>query len=122
MTESSGEAAVEMSRYVQSLQRAEQAPAPTETSSVATIQGRILQQQAGGTWQDMAYRADETRLLQLVFTSDAYFTFLRLYPEAADFARLGQQVIFQFKGQFIEINPDSGRRQITEAELRKWFG
>ena len=66
-------------------------------------------------------RPDEDEVVSIKFVSDAYFAFLRLYPDANAFARLGNEVTFFFNGRFVQIGAD-GAEVITEAALRKLFG
>ena len=60
-------------------------------------------------------------VVQIKFASAAYFTFLRLYPKAGEFARLGTQMTFFFQGHFVQIG-EEGEETMTEAEQRKLFG
>ena len=115
----SGRAAVEESRMSQAMQQAEAVPVSAPSGFVA-LQGRTLFLTADSAWVDGAFDADGDAVIILKFASDAYFTFLRLYPEARDFATLGHRVTFFFKGHYVQIG-EEGQEAMTEEALRKAF-
>ncbi|MDZ7289522.1 MAG: VIT and VWA domain-containing protein [candidate division KSB1 bacterium] len=120
MIQSSGAGAVQMSKSIRAMKVAEVAPeSEARSSGLVVIKGTTLRQQADGTWMDVEYRA-ETPAIKLVFASEAYFNFLRVFPEAREFCKLGNKVIFKFHGKFLQIG-DSGEKQVTEARWREIF-
>jgi hypothetical protein len=120
MNQASGAGAVQMSKSIHAMKSAEVAPdAESPSAGLVAIKGSTLRQQADGAWVDVEYQS-ETSTLKLVFASEAYFTFLRIFPEAREFCKLGNKVIFKFRGQFVQIG-DSGEQQISEAALRERF-
>jgi Ca-activated chloride channel family protein len=118
MQQTSGAGAVQMSKSIRAMKSAEVA-AESEFSGLVSVRGRTLQQNADGTWTDLDYKSDAPTI-KLVFASDAYFTFLRVFPEARDFCKLGNKVIFKFRGKFVQIG-DSGEKQMSETKLRELF-
>ncbi|MEK7728674.1 MAG: VIT domain-containing protein [candidate division KSB1 bacterium] len=115
MAQTSGAGAVAMSKSIREMKEAgvvTLAPA----SRAVTIQGRVLTLATAGVWSDGEYRTG-TATLKLAFASEAYFSFLRLYPQARDFCKLGQKVVFKFRGQFVEVG-ESGEKQMSEEKLR----
>ena len=121
MNKKSGREAVEASRDIRAMQELDALPPPPPVrAGRAVVQGRILHQTPGGTWVDQEF-APEEEAVSIKFASEAYFTFLRLYPDAAAFARLGNEVTFFFQGRFVQIGAD-GAETMTEAALRKVFG
>ena len=120
MAASSGQAAVEASKQIQAMQQAEAAPQENKAGLMA-VQGQTLYQRADNAWVTLDFDAENDEVVQIQFASSAYFTFLRLYPEAGDFAQLGQKVTFSFQGRFVQIG-DEGAETMTEAALQKLFG
>jgi Ca-activated chloride channel family protein len=117
MNEASGAGAVQMSKSIQSMKAAEAAPeAETKRLGLVAVQGSTLRQQADGTWMDVDYKTG-AETIKLAFASDAYFTFLRVFPEAREFCKLGNKLIFKFRGKFVQIG-ESGEKQMSEA---RWW-
>ena len=63
---------------------------------------------------------DGKATVKIKFASDAYFAFLRLYPEAGEFARLGNAVTFFFHERYVQIGPEEDEG-LDEAKLRALF-
>ena len=123
MKQTSGRAAVEASRDIRAMQEvaAVPAPSPLGAGQAVVVQGRRLGEQPGGTWIDDEFDPDQDAVVSIKFASDAYFRFLRLYPDARVFARLGNAVTFFFNGRFVQVG-EEGAEAMTEAALRKLFG
>ena len=121
MNKASGREAVEASQDIRAMQEVVAAPMPPAPPGVIVVQGRTLYETPENTWIDEAFDPDEDEAVSIKFASDAYFTFLRLYPEAVAFARLGNEVTFFFNGRFVQIGGD-GAETMAEAALRKMFG
>ncbi|MFQ5569669.1 MAG: VIT domain-containing protein [Rhodothermales bacterium] len=119
MDQVSGAGAVRASKQLRAMQEAEAAPM-LEATGVAAVQGQTLRRNAEGAWITLDYTQEKTKPVQLKFASEAYFTFLRLYPEATEFARLGQQITFAFRGQFVQIG-EEGEEKMSEARLQSLF-
>ena len=119
-TQASGERAVQVSKSLRAMQEVEQAPI-MYANGFANIQGRTIQQQADLSWTDIEFREDRDNVIQIKFASDAYFNLLRLYPEAREFAQLGDTVTFKFRNQFIQVGSE-GETSLTEVELRTKIG
>lgn len=115
LQETSGEAAVQMSKSIRAMQEARVA-SETAPAGLVAVQGRTMQQTSEGTWVDLDFDPEEDRPLKIQFASDAYFTLLRLYPEARAFARLGGKVIFQLGDTFVQIGEEG--EDLGEDELR----
>ena len=113
-----GQAAVEMSKMSSAMQQAEAAPLP-EAGGYAVVQGRMLAQATDSAWIDEDFDAAAERV-QIQFASEAYFAFLRQYPEARDFAQLGNDVTFFFKGRFVQLGAE-GETSMSEARLQTLF-
>lgn len=120
LTRTSGRAAVEMSKTLRTMREADVAAAP-EATGVTVVAGRTLRLTAGGAWIDDGFDAEKDAPVKLKFASDAYFAFLRRYPEARAFARLGDRVTFRFRDRFVQIGPD-GATEMSDAALRARFG
>lgn len=118
MNATSGEAAVNFSKSVSRLKKAEVIEA--HPASVRVVNGVKFQLQADGAWRDVDYK-EGSKTLKIAFASPAYFSLIRLYPEVKAFCRLGQRVIFSFRGTCVQIDRD-GAQQMSEAEFRKVFG
>lgn len=118
MSQVSGADAVGMSKSIRDMKQAAVVAEP-EATQAKTIRGRVLTLSSAGVWSDNEYRSG-TATLKLAFASEAYFTFLRLYPEAREFCKLGKNVLFKFRGQFVAIG-ESGEKQISEDKLRAVF-
>ena len=118
MSQTSGADAVAMSKSIREMKQAE-VVAETKTTQAKTIRGRVLTLSSEGVWRDHEYRSGTTTI-KLAFASEAYFTFLRLYPEAREFCKLGKNVLFKFHGQFVEIG-EGGEKQMSEEKLRAAF-
>jgi len=114
----SGEAAVNFSKSVAKMKQAEVMEARPTTLRV--IKGVKMQQQNNGTWRDVTYKNGD-KTLKIAFASPAYFALIKTYPEVKEFCKLGQQVIFKYRGVFVQIDRD-GAQQMSEAEFRKAFG
>jgi hypothetical protein len=120
MQQSSGAGAVQMSKSIQAMKSAEAAPATASKSAgLISMQGTTLRQQADGTWMDIEYKT-EAATIKLAFASEAYFNFLRAFPEAREFCKLGNKMIFKFRGKFVQIG-ESGEKQTSEARWREIF-
>ena len=120
MQEASGAGAVQMSKSIRAMKSAEVAPeTESQNPGLVAIKGSILRRQSDGTWTDADYKAGEAAI-KLAFASEAFFTFLRVFPEAREFCKLGNKVIFKFHGQFVQIG-DSGEKQMSEVKLREIF-
>lgn len=118
MSQTSGAEAVAMSKSIRAMQDAE-VVADAPRARAATIQSRVLTLSSQEVWRDSEYR-DGDKAIKLAFASEAYFTFLRMYPEAREFCKLGKKVLFKFRGQFVEIG-ESGEKQMSEEKLRAVF-
>ncbi len=118
MSQTSGAEAVAMSKSIRAMKDAE-VLAEAPRARATTIQGRVLTLSSQEVWRDNEYR-DGTQTLKVVFASEAYFTFLRVYPEARAFCKLGKKVLFKFRGQFVEIG-ENGEKQMSEEKLRAVF-
>lgn len=120
VSRSTGFEAVQMSKSIRAMREAATAPTPAETG-VVTLVGRTLRQDPTLGWVDLAYVPEQHEVLQVRFASDAYFTLLRAYPEAHAFARLGDRVLFQLRGRFIQVG-DTGRETMTAEAWQTFFG
>jgi Ca-activated chloride channel family protein len=118
MMQTSGAGAVQMSKSIQAMKSAEVAAAP-KVAGLTSVQGRTLRQQSDGRWVDIDYTAGAATV-KLSFASEAYFNFLRVFPEAREFCKLGNKVIFKFRGKFVEIG-EGGEKQMSEVKLREIF-
>jgi len=114
----SGEAAVNFSKSVARMKKAE--VLETKPATVRVIKGVKMQQENDGTWRDVTYKQGD-KTLKIAFASPAYFSLLRQYPEVKEFCKLGQQVIFKYRGVFVHIDRD-GARQMDAVDFRKAFG
>lgn len=114
----SGAAAVQASRKVRALQEAQAVDAPAQGAPFVAVEGRLMRRTADG-WQDDAYDGREATV-RLRFASDAYFAFLRAYPEARAFARLGERVLFRFRDRWVAVGPEEG--DVAEADFERLFG
>jgi len=94
---------------------------PPSVPGVNLVQGRVLYEMPDGSWVDQEFDADKDEVVAIQFASEAYFTFLRLYPDARAFAQQGNEVTFFFNGRFVQISTE-GAETMTEAALRKLFG
>lgn len=120
MQQASGAEAVQMSKSIRAMKSAEVASAGESSSAGSiTIKGITLRQNADGAWVDMAYQAGDATI-KLAFASEAYFNFLRAFPEAREFCRLGNKVIFKFRGKFVQIG-NAGEKQMSEMQWRETF-
>jgi len=114
----SGEAAVNFSKSVAKMKQAE--VMETRPTTLRVIKGVKMQRQNNGAWRDVTYtNGDKT--LKIAFASVAYFALIKAYPGLKEFCKLGQQVIFKYRGVFVQIDRD-GAQQMSEAEFRKAFG
>jgi len=103
MQEASGAGAVQMSKSIRAMKSAEVAPeAESQNPGLVAIKGSILHRQSDGAWIDADYKAGAATI-KLAFASEAYFTFLRAFPEAREFCKLGNKVIFKFHGKFVSV-------------------
>jgi len=120
MQESTGEMAVEASKQIRAMREAHAFARPTSPNQ-RIINDRIMLETRDGRWEDSAFDADNNSIVRLRFASDAYFRFLRLYPEARPFARLGSEVTFFFNDVFVQIGDreDSG---LSATRLQTLFG
>jgi Ca-activated chloride channel family protein len=123
MMQTSGAGAIQMSKSIRAMKSAEVA-SESKAAGLTSVRGRTLRRQSDGTptgaaWTDIEYKA-ETPTIKLVFASEAYFNFLRVFPEARDFCKLGSKVIFKFRGKFVQIG-DSGEKQMSAAKVREIF-
>lgn len=116
MKASSGAGAVAMSQSIREMKEADVVAAPQQ-ASVVVVKGRTMALNPDGVWIDTEFKP-VLETVKIIFASNAYFTFLRLFPEAEDFCRLGQKVIFNWQGKFVEIG-EQGERQMDETKLRK---
>jgi Ca-activated chloride channel family protein len=118
MQQTSGAGAVQMSKSIRAMKSAEVA-SESKVAGLIVVKGRTLRRHADGSWMDIDNK-NGTETIRLVFASEAYFTFLRVFPEARDFCKLGNKLIFKFRGKFVQIG-DSGEKQMSEAQLREMF-
>lgn len=114
----SGEAAVSFSKSVSRLKEAEVVEAKPTT--LRLIKGVKMQQQNDGVWREVSYKNGD-KTLKIAFASPAYFALIKTYPEVKEFCKLGQRVIFRYRGIFVEIDRD-GSQQMSDADFRKAFG
>lgn len=115
MKASSGAGAVAMSQSIREMKDAA-VVVETKEASVVVVRGRTLKLNQDGVWIDVEFKP-VLATVKIVFASNAYFNFLRLFPEARDFCRLGQKVIFKWQGKFVEIG-EEGEKQLDETKLR----
>lgn len=115
MSETSGAGAVAMSKSIREMKETNLIAEP-QSARVVTVQGRLMTLSPENVWSDSEFRSGASTM-KLAFASEAYFTFLRIYPEAREFCQLGQKVIFKFRGRFVEIGA-SGEKQMSEAQIR----
>lgn len=121
MNQASGAGAVHMSKSIQAMKKAEvAAEAEAQNTGLVAVRGTTLRRQADGTWMDIEYKAG-AETIKLAFASEAYFNFLRVFPETREFCKLGNKVIFKFRGKFVQIG-ESGEKQMSEAKWRESFG
>jgi len=113
-----GAGAVQASSRLREMKQAEVDPT-TQQQGIVAISGRTMVLSPEGVWMDSEFKP-VMKAVQLAFASEAYFNFLRLYPEARSFCKLGQKVIFKFRNQFVQVG-EAGKKQMSEAELRKLF-
>ncbi len=116
MKASSGAGAVATSQSIREMKEAA-VVADTKSATAVVVQGRRLTLNDENVWIDGDFKP-VLATVKIVFASEAYFTFLRLFPETRDFCRLGQNVIFKWQGKFVEIGK-KGEKQISETEMRK---
>ena len=116
MRQTSGAAAVQMSRTLRDMQEADVVATPGR-QGLLSIQGRTLRLTDEGAWVDTEFDLAKDTPIQVKFASDAYFTLLRLYPDTRAFAERGDQLVFKFRNHFIQIGPE-GKETMTEAEWR----
>ena len=121
MRKSTGAASVAASRDIRAMQEAEAAPQQQAATGLVAVQGQMLYRTPDNAWVNVDFDPERDEVVQIKFASKAYFTFLRLYPEAGEFARLGTQMTFFFQGRFVQIG-EEGEETMTEAEQRKLFG
>ena len=121
MKQATGAASVAASRDIRAMQEAEAALPQQATTGLIAVQGQLLYQSPDSAWVAVDFDPEHDEVVQIKFASEAYFTFLRLYPEAAEFAKLGNQMTFFFQGRFVQIG-EEGAETMTEAEQRKLFG
>jgi Ca-activated chloride channel family protein len=120
MQQSSGAGAVQMSKSIQAMRSADVATAgELQSPGLVAIRGSNFRQQPDGTWMDVECKAGTTTI-KLAFASEAYFNFLRAFPEAREFCKLGNKVIFKFRGKFVQIG-ENGEKQMSEAKWRELF-
>jgi Ca-activated chloride channel homolog len=120
MQQSSGAGAVQMSKSIQAMKKAEVAlEAESQNTGLVAVRGATLRQQPDGTWIDIEYKT-EAATIKLTFASEAYFNFLRVFPEAREFCKLGNKVIFKFRGKFVQVG-EGGEKQMSEAKWREIF-
>ncbi len=121
MNKSTGAASVAASRDIRAMQEAEAAPQQQAATGLMAVQGQMLYRTPDNAWVNVDFDPERDEVVQIKFASAAYFTFLRLYPEAGEFARLGTQMTFFFQGRFVQIG-EEGEETMTAAALRKVFG
>lgn len=112
----SGAEAVSLSKSIRAMKDAA-VVAENKPGRLKVVRGRTLTQHSGGVWIDAEVKP-AMATVKIPFASATYFRFLRLFPEAGDFCRLGQKVIFKWRETFVEIG-EQGAQQLGEAELRK---
>ncbi len=120
LQQTSGAGAVRASKAIREMQEAETVEAAPAERDVANVQGRLMLRTRESAWIDSEFDGEKDEAVQIKFASDAYFAFLRLYPEAMDFAKLGEAVTFRFGDVFVEIG-EAGKTDMTETELRALF-
>ena len=121
MKQSTGAASVAASRDIRAMQEVEAALPQQAATGLVSVQGQMLYQNSDDAWVPVDYDPERDEVVQIKFASEAYFTFLRLYPEAAEFARLGNQVTFFFQGRFVQIG-EEGEASLNASKLQKLFG
>ena len=119
MRAQTGREAVEASKDIRALQQAN-APLPPAPAGRAFVQGRSLRQTPDGAWVDVGFDPDDDEVVPIKFASEYYFTFLRLYPDAREFARLGNEVTFFFKDHFVQVGEEEDEG-LTEVRLQALF-
>jgi len=120
MRKSTGAASVAASRDIRAMQEAEAAPRQQAATGLVVVQGQMLYRTPDSAWVNVDFDPERDEVVQIKFASKAYFRFLRLYPEAGEFARLGTQMTFFFQGRFVQIG-EEGEETMTEAALRALF-
>ena len=113
--EVSGAAAVAASRATKAMSTAEHV---IEPARVVSVHGRTMI--FDGRWVDAEF-TEETPIIDFRIGSDAYFSLLRVYPEALDFARLGSDVSFRLGDVFVRLG-ESGLESIEESDLKSLIG
>ncbi len=116
---SSGASAVAASKAIRAMEAAETVYAPS-SHHYATIQGRLMKREASGAWLDDAF-VEGDEVIGIKMGSDAYFALLRAYPDAIEFARLGNEITFALGERFVRIG-ESGLTNATVEELHRMIG
>jgi Ca-activated chloride channel family protein len=120
MNQASGAGAVQMSKSIHAMKSAEVViAAESKKVGLVAVNGTTMCQQADGSWRDTEYKTG-TATIKLAFASEAYFNFLRVFPEAREFYKFGNKIIFKWRGQFVQIG-DDGEKQMSEVKLREMF-
>jgi len=118
MNQASGAGAVQMSKSIRAMKAAE-VDAEARSAGLISIKGSTLRQQADSAWMDLEYKTGAATI-KLAFASEAYFTFLRVFPKAREFCKLGNKVIFKWCGKFVQIG-ENGEKQMSETKWREMF-
>jgi Ca-activated chloride channel family protein len=118
MVQTSGRAAVEMSKSIRTMQESAVAP-PESGGGFVSIQGRLLLLHGDGVWRDAAFDPKNDKAVAIAFGSATYFRLLRRYPDATAFARLGGRVVFRLGERFVEVGQEG--REMDDDALRAAF-
>jgi Ca-activated chloride channel family protein len=119
MPQSSGRAAIEMSKRISNFKQASVVES-TDGIPVTNVLGQTLIESAGGIWESQADVAG-LKVWRVKFGSEAYFDFAESYPEAKDFLKLGEKVNFVFRNQVVVVG-ESGQSEIDREGLTRLFG
>jgi hypothetical protein len=80
----------------------------------------MMQRAASGAWLDADFEEGDD-VVEIKMGSDAYFTLLRVYPQAMAFAQLGSDVTFKLGTGYVRIGAD-GLEHASAEELRLIVG
>jgi len=113
-----GEAAVRMSEAITSLKGAQHLELAASMAVVRRVRGRSFVYE-DGVWREQGL-PDGAPVIRVVFASQAYFALLRVFPELRDFLRLGDRVLFLWRGKIVEIGT-IGKAKWSKKEILKTF-
>ncbi len=92
------------------------------TKSLVRKVGEHTFRKEGNRWVDEAFKKD-MKTITVKALSDAYFDLLSNHPELREVFQLGEQVtVVTREGTALVIVNDSGKEQLTQADLSELFG